>query len=137
MCSAIIPIRGAEQRPSLSPRRLLEGVTALVREEAELVAGRAAIASREGEERLAVVVKGRRALIDAEPVDLPGLQRQRELVPGADAAGGVEGGYAEPLQVAGDARPDEVVLVVEGEDGAVYAELVWCEGCEEFVVVPW
>lgn len=83
------------------------------------------------------MVQGRRALVDAETVDLPGFQRQRELVPGADAAGGVERCYAEALQVAGDARPDKVVLVVEGEDGAVYAELVWCEGREEFVVVPW
>lgn len=137
MCSAVVSIRRAEQRSRLGPRRLLEGVTALVGEEAELVAGRAAVAGREGEEGLAVVVEGRRALVDAEPVDLPGLQGQGELVAGADAPGGVERGYAEALQVAGDARPNEVVLVVQGEDRAVYAEFVGRQCCEECVVVPW
>lgn len=136
MCSAIVPIRRAKQLSRLGPRRLLEGVTAPVGEEAELVASRAAVAGREGEERLAVVVQWRGPLVDAEPVDLPGLEGQGELVAGADATGGVERGYAEALQVAGDARPDEVVLVVQGEDRAVYAEFVGRQGREECVVVP-
>lgn len=57
-------------------------------------------------------------------------------MPGPDAARGVQRGDAETLQVAGDARPDEVVLVVQAENRAVYAELV-CQGREVCVVVPW
>lgn len=109
---SIIPVRRAEQGSRLCPRRFLEGVAAFIREKAELVASRAAVAGREGEERLAVVIQWCWTLVDAETVNLPGLQRQREFMAGANAPGGVECGYAETLQVAGDARPDEVVLVI-------------------------
>lgn len=100
---SVIPVRRAEKRTRLCPGRFLEGVTALVREKAELVASRAAVAGREGEERLAVVIQWCWTLVDAETVNLPGLQRQREFMAGANAPGGVECGYAETLQVAGDA----------------------------------
>lgn len=137
MCSAVIPIRRAEQGTSLGPGRRLEGITALVREEAKLVASRPAVAGREGKKGLAVVVQRCRGLIHSKPVHLPGLHWYRELVPRTDAAGGVERGDAETLQVAGDARPDEIVLVVQAEDRAVYTEFVWREGRQETVVVPW
>lgn len=136
VCSAVIPIRRAEQGASLGPGRRVEWIAALVREQAELVASRAAVAGREGKEGLAVVIQRCWGLINSKPVHLPGLHRYRELVPRTDAAGGVERGDAETLQVAGDARPDEVVLVVQVEDRAVYAELVWREGRQETVVVP-
>lgn len=71
MRSPIVPIRGAEQRSRLGPRRLLEGVAALVREKAELVARRAAVAGREGKESLSIVIQGRWGFVYAEAVDLP------------------------------------------------------------------
>lgn len=100
---SIIPVRRAEQRSRLCPRSFLEGVAAFIREKAELVASRAAVAGREGEERLAIMIQWCWALVHAETVNLPGLQRQREFMAGANASGGVECGYTETLQVAGDA----------------------------------
>lgn len=103
MRGSIIPVRRAEQRSRLCPRRFLEGVAAFIREKAELVASRAAVAGREGEERLAIVIQWGWALVHAETVNLPGLQRQRKFMAGSNAPGGVKRGYTETLQVAGDA----------------------------------
>lgn len=71
MRGSIIPVRRAEKRSRLCPRRFLEGVAAFIREEAELVASRATVAGREGKERLPVVIEWRWALVHAESIDLP------------------------------------------------------------------
>lgn len=71
VCSAVVAIRRAEQRPRLGPGRLLKWFATLVREKTELVTSRAAVAGRKGKEGLSVVIQRRRGLVDTKSVDLP------------------------------------------------------------------
>lgn len=67
------------------------------------------------------MVERRRALVHRRAYSLPVLEGLGENVRLADRRGGIESCNAVALDAVGDAGPDEVVLVVDGQNCGVNA----------------